>query len=68
MIKEKKNGLFRPLTPEDDSSLRKQAKEAALKTVNVDAKLAEADSKACEQIKKLLEQTNPNIKVEVISE
>ncbi|MDO4175849.1 MAG: DUF4230 domain-containing protein [Bacillota bacterium] len=62
-IIDERNGLFNPLTPKDDSDLRKYAKEQALEKIDIDAKLAEADEKAVEQITKLLEMACPGMEV-----
>lgn len=60
-----KNGLFNHLNPEDDSKLRKQAKEQALEKQDIDSMLAEADENAEKQIRNFLQAACPGMDIEV---
>ena len=46
VLKDEKNGLFNPLKPEDDSKLRKLAKEKALEELDMEELYKEADENA----------------------
>ena len=65
VLKDKKNGLFNPLKPEDDSTLRKMAKKDVGKKIDMDKLYEEADANAQEQIQKFLELANPDATVVV---
>lgn len=64
-LKDKKNGLFNPLKPEDDSELRKLAKKQVSSKLDMDALYQKADENAQEQIQKFLELSNPEATVVV---
>lgn len=65
VLKDKKNGLFNPLKPEDDSALRKYAKKNALKKLDLDKLYSEADANAQEQIEKFLSLSCPDADIVV---
>lgn len=67
-IIDQKDGLFNPLTPKDDSKLRKFAKKQALEEIGLDKLLSEADTNAQKQITKLLKLTCPDMEVTVTFE
>ncbi|MDO4176206.1 MAG: DUF4230 domain-containing protein [Bacillota bacterium] len=64
-IGDKKNGLFNSLKPEDDSNLRKLAKEQALEEQDIDALLEKADENAEKQIKAFLQIACPKYDIEI---
>lgn len=64
-LKDKKNGLFNPLKPEDDSELRKLAKKQVNEKLDMDALYQKADENAQDQIQKFLELSNPDATVVV---
>lgn len=68
VLKDKKNGLFNRLKPEDDAKLRKYAKKQALKAIKTDELLKHADENASAQIKSLLETICPGVEIEVVTE
>lgn len=66
VLKDEKNGLFNPLKPEDDSKLRKLAKNRALEELDMDSLFKKADENAQEQIKDFLVLACPNAEITVI--
>lgn len=65
VLKDKKNGLFNPLKPEDDSALRKYAKEEALKELDMDSLYQKADKEAQDQIGSFLQVACPDEEIVV---
>ena len=63
VLKDKKNGLFNPLKPEDDSALRKYAKKNALKELDMDELYKEADENAQKQIEDFLKLACPDAEI-----
>ena len=62
-IVNQRRGLFNPLTPKDDSDLRKYAKKEALKKLDMNDLLKQADTNAVVQITNLLELACPGMDV-----
>lgn len=60
VLKDKKNGLFNPLKPEDDSTLRKLAKKNVLESLDMEALYQEADENAEEQLQNFLSLACPD--------
>ena len=65
VLKDKDNGLFNPLTPEDDSKAREFGKKQALEKLDMDSLYKKADDNAKEQIEKFLGLTCPDATVVV---
>ena len=65
VLKDKKNGLFNPLKPEDDSALRKYAKKNALEKLDMEKLYKEADNTAQKQIKSFFETACPDAEIVV---
>lgn len=65
VLKDKKNGFFNPLKPEDDSALRKYAKKNALEKLDMEKLYKEADNTAQKQIKSFFETACPDAEIVV---
>ena len=63
VLKDKKNGLFNPLSPEDDNKLRKYAKKEVLNQLDMDKLYQEADENAQAQIEKFLQLACPDSEI-----
>lgn len=65
VLKDKDNGLFNPLTPEDDSAARQYGEKMALEKLDMDALYKQADDTAKAQIEKFLGLACPDATIVV---
>ena len=63
VLKDEKNGLFNPLKPEDDSKLRKLAKENVLEKLDMEGLYQKADANAEEQLQNFLGLACPDSEI-----